>query len=423
MQKAYESFGISPAVYGRGEAVLAALAPRFREIDEIAEYNQLKVLAAMQKNGVADYHLTGSTGYGHDDAGRDILERVYADTFHTEDALVRPQITCGTHALYLALSANLRAGDELLSPVGRPYDTLEEVIGIRPSVGSLAENGISYREVDLLPDGAFDWDGIRAAIGEKTRLVTIQRSKGYSSRRTFSPEEIGELARFVKSVKPGLTVMVDNCYGEFTRREEPSDFGADMIVGSLIKNPGGGLAPVGGYIAGRADLIERCAKRLTAPGLGKDVGASLGLNASLYQGFFLAPTVTASAEKGAVFAAALYESLGFSVHPASKETRYDIIQAVTLKTPENLSAFCAGIQAAAPVDSFVRPVASEMAGYADPVIMAAGCFVQGSSIELSADGPMREPYNVYFQGGLTWPHAKIGILNSLQKLVDAGLQL
>ena len=423
MQKAYESFGISAAVYERGEKILAGLADRFREIDETAEYNQLKVLRAMQKNGVADYHLTGSTGYGHDDQGRDTLERVYADTFHTEDALVRPQITCGTHALYIALSANLKAGDELLSPVGRPYDTLEEVIGIRPSVGSLAENGVGYREVDLKPDGAFDWDGIRKAINKKTKLVTIQRSRGYSSRRTFSPEEIGELIGFIKSVKPDLNVMVDNCYGEFTRREEPSDFGADMIVGSLIKNPGGGLAPVGGYIAGRADLIERCAKRLTAPGLGKDVGASLGLNASMYQGFFLSPTVTASAEKGAIFAAALYESLGFRVFPASNDPRYDIIQAIELKTPENLSAFCAGIQSAAPVDSFVRPVASEMPGYPDPVIMAAGCFVQGSSIELSADGPMREPYNIYFQGGLTWQHAKIGILNSLQKLVDAGLAL
>lgn len=311
----------------------------------------------------------------------------------------------------------------MLSPVGRPYDTLEEVIGIRPSVGSLAENGISYREVDLKPDGSFDWEGIRSAIHEKTKLVTIQRSKGYSSRRTFSPEEIGEIIRFVKNVKPGLIVMVDNCYGEFTRRDEPSDFGADMIVGSLIKNPGGGLAPIGGYIAGRADLIERCAKRLTAPGLGKDVGASLGLNAALFQGFFLSPAVTASAEKGALFAAALYESLGFSVHPSAEATRYDIIQAIELKTPENLSAFCSGIQSAAPVDSFVKPVASEMAGYPDPVIMAAGCFVQGSSIELSADGPMREPYNIYFQGGLTWQHAKIGILNSLQKLVDAGLKL
>ncbi len=423
MQKAYESFGISAAVYERGERILKDLAERFREIDETAEFNQLKVLRAMQKNGVADYHLTGSTGYGHDDQGRDTLERVYADTFHTEDALVRPQITCGTHALYIALSANLKAGDELLSPVGRPYDTLEEVIGIRPSVGSLAENGISYRQVDLKPDGAFDWDGIRDAVTEKTKLVTIQRSRGYSSRRTFSPEEIGELIRFIKSIKPDLNVMVDNCYGEFTRREEPSDFGADMIVGSLIKNPGGGLAPMGGYIAGRSDLIERCAKRLTAPGLGKDVGASLGLNASMFQGFFLSPTVTAGAEKGAIFAAALYESLGFSVYPSSKEPRYDIIQAIELKTPENLSAFCAGIQSAAPVDSFVRPVASEMPGYPDPVIMAAGCFVQGSSIELSADGPMREPYNIYFQGGLTWQHAKIGILNSLQKLVDAGLAL
>ena len=423
MREAYRALGISDAVLEKGEQVLKGLEDRFREIDETAEYNQLKVLNAMRKNGVADYHMNATTGYGHNDIGRDTLERVYADTFHTEDALVRPQITCGTHALYLALSANLQAGDELLSPVGRPYDTLEEVIGIRPSVGSLAENGVTYREVGLLPDGGFDWEGIRSAIRRETKLVTIQRSKGYSARRTFSPEEIGELIAFVKQVKPGLTVMVDNCYGEFTQRREPSDFGADLIVGSLIKNPGGGLAPIGGYIAGRTDLVERCARRLTAPGLGKEVGASLGLNTSFFQGFFLAPTVAAGAEKGAVFAAALYDSLGFHVHPAPDAPRYDIIQAIDLKTPENLEAFCLGIQAAAPVDSFVKPVAEEMAGYGDKVIMAAGAFVQGSSIELSADGPMRDPYTVYFQGGLTWYHAKAGVLMSLQKLVDAGLPL
>ena len=409
MQKAYEELGISRQVWEKGEAVLSGLTERFRKIDETAEYNQLKVLNAMRKNGVADYHLLGSTGYGHNDTGRDTLEKVYADVFHTEDALVRPQITCGTHALYLALSANLKAGDELLSPVGRPYDTLEEVIGIRPSVGSLAENGVTYREVALPEGGGFDWEGIRKAVNKRTKLVTIQRSRGYSSRRTFSPEEIGELIRFVKSVKPGLNVMVDNCYGEFTQREEPSDLGADMVVGSLIKNPGGGMAPIGGYIAGRAELIERCAKRLTAPGLGKDVGASLG------------PTVAAGALKGAVFAAALYRSLGFAVHPQPGEERFDIIQAIDMETPERLCAFCAGIQSAAPVDSYVKPVASEMAGYGDPVIMAAGTFVQGSSIELSADGPMRPPYTVFFQGGLTWPHAKAGVLMSVQKLVDEGL--
>ncbi|MBO4838873.1 MAG: methionine gamma-lyase family protein [Lachnospiraceae bacterium] len=423
MREEYRTLGVSEAVYERGEAVLQTVAEPFRRIDETAEINQLKVLNAMIRNGVADYHMHGSTGYGHDDQGRDTLERVYADVFHTEDALVRPQITCGTHALYLAMAANLKAGDELLSPVGAPYDTLEEVIGIRPSVGSLAENGITYRQVDLLPGDRFDWDGIRAAITEKTKLATIQRSRGYSARKTFSPAEIGELIAFLKACRPDLTVMVDNCYGEFTDVLEPSDYGADMVVGSLIKNPGGGLAPSGGYIAGRKDLIERCAKRLTAPGLGKDMGASLGVNPAFYQGFFLAPTVVAGAKKSAVFAAALYESLGFHVSPGPLEPRYDIIQAIDLLSPERLAAFCAGIQAAAPVDSFVKPVASDMDGYADKVIMAAGTFVQGSSIELSADGPLREPYRVFFQGGLSWFHGKAGILLSLQKLVDAGFTL
>lgn len=421
--RSYLDGGISRAVYEKGEEILSGLTEAFAEADRIAEINQLKVLKAMQKNEVAAYHLYGTNGYGHNDIGRDTLEKVYADTFHTEDALVRAQITCGTHALYLALSANLLPGDEVLSPVGRPYDTLEEVIGIRPSMLSLAEYGVSYREVGLLPGSRFDYEGIRAAIGEKTKLIEIQRSKGYSGRNSFSPEEIGELIRFVRSVKPDVIVMVDNCYGEFSREKEPSDYGADMMVGSLIKNPGGGLAPTGGYIAGRADLIERCARRLTAPGLGKELGASLYATAPFMQGFFLAPSVTASAKKAAVFAAALYESLGFPVHPASSMQRNDIIQAVEMGSPAYLEAFCRGIQAAAPIDSFVRPEPSDMAGYADKVIMAAGAFVQGSSIELSADGPLRPPYTVYFQGGLTWPHAKYGILMSLQKLVDAGLTL
>ena len=419
----YRENGISHEVYARGEKVLEGLRDRFALIDEIAEANQLKVLHAMRKNRVAADYLLGTSGYGYNDAGRDTLERVYADTFHTEDALVRPQITCGTHALSLALSANVHPGDEIYSPVGRPYDTLEEVIGIRPSVGSLAEYGVTYAETDLLPDGSFDYDGIRKALNERIKLVTIQRSRGYSSRPTFSPEQIGELIRFIKSIKPEVTVMVDNCYGEFTCLKEPSDFGADMIVGSLIKNPGGGLAPCGGYIAGRKELVERCAKRLTAPGLGKEVGASLSINQSFYQGFFLAPTVTAGAEKGAIFAASLYESLGFKTFPTAATPRYDIIQAIDLNSPENMMAFCEGIQAAAPIDSFVKPVPSDMPGYADQVIMAAGAFVQGSSIELSADGPLREPYRIYFQGGLTWYHAKYGILMSLQKLVDAGLSL
>ena len=421
MSNLYSDFGVSDALYAYGEGLLAGLRERFARIDAVAEANQAKVLLAMQRNRVDAACFHGSTGYGYDDAGRDTLERVYADTFHTEAALVRPQLVCGTHALAVALSANLRPGDELLSPVGKPYDTLEEVIGIRPSPCSLAEYGVGYRQVDLLPDGGFDWEGIRAAIGSRTKLVTIQRSKGYALRPTLSVARIGELIAFCKSVKRDVLVMVDNCYGEFVELREPSDLGADMVVGSLIKNPGGGLAPIGGYICGTKACVDRCAYRLSAPGLGQEVGASLDVKTSLYQGFFLAPVTVAGALKGAVFAARLYESLGFPVLPNGTESRHDIIQAVELGTPEGLIAFCAGIQAAAPVDSYVRPVPAPMPGYDSEVIMAAGAFVQGSSIELSADGPLRAPYSVYFQGGLTWYHAKLGILLSAQKLLDAGL--
>ena len=421
MTEPYKALSISDAVLTFGEKVLAGLAERFAQIDAISEANQMKVIAAMQKNRLAANHFNLSSGYGYDDEGRDNLERVYADCFGTEAALVRPQITCGTHALALALGANLLPGDELLSPVGGPYDTLEEVIGIRPSAGSLKEYGVSYRQVDLLPGGVFDYDGIRAAINEKTKLVTIQRSKGYATRPSFSVEQIGELIAFCKQCKPDVICMVDNCYGEFTELREPSNVGADMIVGSLIKNPGGGLAPTGGYVCGRADLIDRCARRLSAPGLGREVGANLGLLTQLYQGFFLSPTVTAAAVKGAVFAAACYEKLGFRVVPAADETRHDIIQAVELGSREGMVAFCKGIQAAAPVDSYVTPEPWAMPGYDSEVIMAAGAFVQGSSIELSADGPIRPPYAVYFQGGLTWYHAKLGILMSLQKMLEAGL--
>ena len=417
----YQQMGISPAVYAYGEKALDGLKDRFAAIDKVAEYNQAKVISAMQKNRVSVACFAASTGYGYDDYGRDNLERVYADVFHTEAALVRPQITCGTHALTIALSANLLPGDELLSPVGLPYDTLQEVIGIRKSPCSLAEYGVTYNQVDLLPDGTFDYEGIKKAINPKTKMITIQRSKGYATRPTFSVTQIGELIAFCKNIKPDLIVMVDNCYGEFVETIEPSDVGADMTVGSLIKNPGGGLAPIGGYIAGTRECIDRCAYRLSAPGLGKEVGANLGLMTSLYQGFFLAPTVTAGAEKGAIFAANLYEPLGFRCVPNAKECRHDIIQAVELGSEEGMIAFCKGIQAAAPVDSFATPWPSEMPGYNDKVIMAAGAFVQGSSIELSADGPIRPPYAVYFQGGLTWCHAKLGILNSLQKMVDAGL--
>ena len=417
----YEQLGISRAVYEYGERVLRDLRPRLDAIDQMAEFNQGTVLAAMQKNRVNATHFAATTGYGYDDEGRANLERVYADVFHTEAALVRPQITCGTHALAVALSANLLPGDELLSPVGAPYDTLEEVIGIRQSQCSLREYGITYAQAELTPDGAFDYDAIRAAINDRTKLITIQRSKGYATRPSFSVAQIGEVIAFCKQVKPDVMVMVDNCYGEFVEALEPSDLGADMVVGSLIKNPGGGLAPIGGYICGTRECVERCAYRLSAPGLGQEVGANLGLMPAFYQGLFLSPTVVAGALKGAVFAANIYEKLGFACVPGASEDRHDIIQAVTLGSPEGVIAFCQGIQAAAPVDSYVTPEPWAMPGYDSEVIMAAGCFVQGSSIELSADGPIRPPYAVYFQGGLTWYHAKLGILMSLQKLVEAGL--
>ena len=421
LENMYEQLGVSRAVYEYGEVVLKELRERFDAIDAVAEYNQGKVIAAMQKNRVNATHFAATTGYGYNDDGRDNLERVYADVFHTEAALVRPQITCGTHALTVALSANLLPGDELLSPVGAPYDTLEEVIGIRESKCSLKEYGVTYAQAELKPDGTFDYDAIRQKINERTKLITIQRSKGYATRPSFSVSQIGELIAFCKSVKPDVKVMVDNCYGEFVETLEPSDLGADMVVGSLIKNPGGGLAPIGGYICGTEKCVSRCAYRLSAPGLGQEVGANLGLLPALYQGFFLAPTVVAGALKGAIFAANLYEQLGYRVIPTGSEDRHDIIQAVELGSADAMLAFCAGIQAAAPVDSYVTPVPWAMPGYDAEVVMAAGAFVQGSSIELSADGPIRPPYAVYFQGGLTWYHAKLGILMSLEKLVQAGL--
>ena len=417
----YKEAGIDEDVYLLGEKILFKLKDKFARIDEISEINQLKVLNAFKECNVSEACLNGTTGYGYNDLGRETLEKVYAKVFKTEDALVRPQITCGTHALALALMSNLRPGDELLSPVGKPYDTMEEVIGIRPSVGSLKEYGISYRQVDLLENDAFDYEGIRNAINEKTKLVTIQRSKGYQTRKSFSVDEIAHLISYIKSVKPEVKVMVDNCYGEFTEVHEPSEYGADMVVGSLIKNPGGGLAPIGGYIAGTKECVENAAYRLTSPGLGREVGASLNALRSLYQGFFLAPTVTASALKGALFAAGIYELLGFKCVPSMHETRHDIIQAVTFENPDMLIAFCEGIQSASPVDAFVRPEPSDMPGYDSKVIMAAGTFVSGASIELSADGPLRSPYAAYFQGGITWPHVKYGILSTVQQLKNKHL--
>jgi len=423
LQEIYEQLGISRSVLDFGTEIEKQLQERFRAIDETAEYNQMKVLKAMQEARVSDIHFAATTGYGYHDLGRDTLEEVFARVFHGESALVRPQLMSGTHALHVALSGNLRPGDELLSPVGKPYDTLEKVIGIRDSAGSLKEYGVSYQQVDLLADGSFDYENIRKAIHEKTKLVSIQRSRGYAARPTLSVARIGELIAFIKEIKPDIICMVDNCYGEFVERIEPTEVGADMIVGSLIKNPGGGLAPIGGYIVGRSDCIDRASYRLSAPGLGKEVGASLGLNQSFFQGLFLAPTVVAGALKGAVFAAGIYEKLGFAVMPDSKESRHDIIQAVTFGSPEGVIAFCQGIQAAAPVDSYVSPEPWDMPGYDAPVIMAAGAFIQGASIELSADGPIKPPYAVYFQGGLTWYHAKVGVLKSLAKLIEAGLVL
>ena len=423
VREMYESAGIEPDVYDFCDTIQKGLKERFERIDAVAEYNQMKVIRAMENQRVSAACFESTTGYGYDDLGRETLEAVYAEVFQTEAALVRPQITCGTHALTIALSAMLRPGDELLSPVGKPYDTLEGVIGMKEDnpPGSLKEFGISYRQVDLLDDGSFDLNKIKEAINEKTKLVTIQRSKGYAPRKTLSVERIGKLIAFIKSIKPDVICMVDNCYGEFVETIEPTQVGADICVGSLIKNPGGGLAPIGGYIAGKEALIDLCAYRLTAPGLGKEVGATLGVNQSFFQGFFLAPTVTAGALKGAIFAANVYETLGFPVVPDKSESRHDIIQAVTLGSAEAVIAFCQGIQAASPVDSHVAPEPYAMPGYHSDVIMAAGAFVQGSSIELSADGPIEPPYAVYFQGGLTWYHAKYGIMMALEKLVQAGI--
>lgn len=421
IKEMYKQQGISEQVYDFSEKICADLEERFKKVDKIAEYNQLKVIGAMQKNKVAEAHFNTTTGYGYNDLGRETLEKVYADVFHTEDALVRPQITCGTHALALALSANLRPNDKLVYISGKPYDTLEEVIGIRPSNGSLAEYGVKYDQVDLLENGEFDFEGIKEKLTNDVKVVGIQRSKGYATRPTLSVEKIGQAIKAVKEINPNIIVMVDNCYGEFVEEIEPSDVGADMIVGSLIKNPGGGLAPIGGYICGTKQCIENCSYRLTTPGLGKEVGANLGVMSSFYQGLFLAPNVVASALKGAIFAANLFEKFNFNVIPDGKESRHDIIQAIEFGNPDCVIAFCKGIQAAAPVDSYLTPEPWDMPGYDAPVIMAAGAFVSGSSIELSADGPIKPPYAVYFQGGLTWHHAKLGILKAFQNIVDDGL--
>jgi len=388
------------------------LSQVFQEIDAISEANQYKVLQSFIKNRVAESDFFASSGYGYNELGREKLEKVYADIFHTEDALVRPQITCGTHALYLGLSAVLLPGDEILFASGKPYDSLEKSIGITDSPGSLKEQGVSYCIADLIQGAEFDFDRIRSLIKENTKVIYIQRSKGYSSRQSRSPEQIGEAIAYAKSVKHDLIAVVDNCYGEFTDTTEPTDFGADLCIGSLIKNPGGGLAPMGGYLAGKKDLIERCAYRLTAPGLGKEVGGSLGSLKAFYQGLSLAPSVTANAVKNAAFAASLFEKLGFHTSPASSQKHHCIVQTITLGDPDKISRFCCAIQGASYVDSYVRPEAWDMPGYADKVIMASGAFVNGSSIELSADGPLRDPYMVFFQGGLTYEHGKYAVMKA-----------
>ena len=416
-------FDIDERVIKASEKAMELCKDKLAEIDNIQEYNQQKMIKAFQLADVRESHLWGSTGYGYDDAGREALDKVYAYVFDAEDALVRHNFVSGTHALTVALFGVLRPGDTMLSVTGMPYDTIRSAIGIEGDYpGSLKDFSINFEMTELNPDGTLDYDKIASDIAEKKpKMVYIQRSRGYSTRPTLTWREIKKLCEISKANSPESIIMLDNCYGEFVETIEPSDVGADMVVGSLIKNPGGGLAPIGGYIAGRKDLIDNCGYRLTSPGLGKEVGASLGVMQSFFQGLFLAPTVTAGALKGAIFAANIYEKLGYSVIPNGTESRHDIIQAVELGTPEGVIAFCKGIQAAAPVDSYVTPEPWPMPGYDSDVIMAAGAFVQGSSIELSADGPIKEPYAVYFQGGLTWQHAKLGILMSLEYLVREGL--
>ena len=417
-----ENYGISEDIIRMAEKAEEELKDQFKEMDLITEYNQYKVLNAMQKNRLSDVHFSGTTGYGYNDLGRDTLEQIYADVFHAEAGLVRPQVISGTHALTVALAGNLRPGDEIFSPVGLPYDTLQGVIGIRPEKGSLAEYGITYSQTELLEDGSFDYDGIREALkNEKIRLIEIQRSRGYAWRESYTVEKIGELISFIKGIRPDVICMVDNCYGEFVETIEPTDVGADLCVGSLIKNPGGGLAPIGGYIVGKQEYVDNAAYRLTAPGMGKEVGATLGVTPTLIQGFFMAPQVVNGSVKGAMFAAKLFENIGIEVLPHSNVKRGDIVQSIKMESAEKVIAFCEGIQKGAPVDSYVTPEPWAMPGYDCDVIMAAGAFIQGASIELSADAPIKPPYIVYMQGGLSWHHAKIGIMTGLQTMKDKGL--
>ncbi len=407
-------YNIDDEIFNLSEGVLSDIEYKFDELKEIREYNQYKVLNAMQEARLSDQHFNWTTGYGYNDIGREKVEEIYSKVFHTEDALVRPIIVNGTHALSLCVQGLVRPGDEILSITGKPYDTLEGVIGIREEKGSLKEYGVTYEQVDFLENGNVDLDGIKNKINNRTKLVMIQRSKGYSWRKSLSIDDIKEAIETVKSVNPNLIVMVDNCYGEFLDTKEPTDVGADVMAGSLIKNPGGGLALTGGYIAGKSDLIEQISYRMTSPGVGKECGLTFGTTRSVLQGFFIAPYIVSQAVMGAIFCSRLFEKLGYDVLPKYDDLRSDIIQCIRLNNADEVVKFCEGIQAAAPVDSYVTPVPWDMPGYESEVIMAAGAFIQGSSIELSADAPIRPPYNVYFQGGLTFDHSKMGALKAVE---------
>ncbi|MEV2457075.1 methionine gamma-lyase family protein [Paenibacillus larvae] len=401
----------------RMERAERKIAPIVKQVEQIIDRNSWKVIEAFQENQVSDFHFSSSTGYGYNDRGREVLDLVYARVFGAEAALVRPHFASGTHTIGTALFGLLRPGDELLYITGAPYDTLHKVIGKeKDGTGSLRDWGVLYNEVQLTPGGTPDWEAIRGAINGHTRVIGIQRSKGYAWRPAFTIRQIEEMIRFVKKLNPHVIVFVDNCYGEFTEDQEPTEVGADLIAGSLIKNPGGGIAATGGYVAGRADLVELAANRLTAPGIGSEVGAMLGTTRTMYQGLFLAPHLVGQAVKGALFAAAVFEDLGFLTHPSSQELRSDLIQAIRFTSPEHLITFVQGIQKASAVDAHVTPEPWDMPGYEHPVIMAAGTFIQGGNLELSADAPIREPYTAYMQGGLTYSHCKLGVLTALQHM-------
>lgn len=395
---------------------------QFEKINQRVEFNQRKVLNGFRNQQIGDFHFSSTDGYGYDDSGRDQLEQLYAKVFGAEDALVRPQIVSGTHAISTALFGVLRPHDELLYITGKPYDTLEEIVGKRGETsGSFTEYNIRYREVLLTDEGKINYEGIQAAITDQTKVVGIQRSKGYEDRPSFTIQEIEEMIRFVKEINDELIVFVDNCYGEFVEEKEPTEVGADLMAGSLIKNPGGGIVRTGGYIVGREDLILQCANRLTAPGLGKETGATLHMLQEMYQGFFLAPHIVGEALKGAVFTSRFLEKLGIETKPHYKEKRTDLIQSIIFHDPDVMIAFCQAIQAYSPINSYVAPYPSEMPGYDEQVIMAAGTFIQGSSIELSIDGPIKEPYIAFMQGGLTYSHVKIAVIESVRTLLEKDL--